>query len=81
MQEVEIYNELTKIFRDIFGDDSIDLKPETSAVDIDEWDSLNHINILVAVQEKFGIRFQASELESLFNVGSLVSLIKIRHQS
>lgn len=76
MQEVEIYKELTKIFHDIFDDNSILLSPETSAVDIAEWDSLNHINLIVAVQARFGIKFRTSELESTFNVDGLVKMIE-----
>ena len=76
MQTAEIYTKLTDIFRDIFDDDSITLTPETTAADIAEWDSFNHINLIVATEARFKIKFQTAEIESLKNVGHFVSLIE-----
>jgi acyl carrier protein len=76
MNEAEIYSKLTEIFRDIFDDDTITLSPETTAVDIPEWDSVNHINLTVAAENAFGIEFRSTELEELRNVGDLVATIK-----
>jgi acyl carrier protein len=76
MNEAEIYSKLTVIFRDIFDDDTITLSPETTAVDIPEWDSVNHINLTVAAESAFGIEFRSTELEELRNVGDLVATIK-----
>jgi acyl carrier protein len=76
MQESEIYSRLTDIFRDIFDDDSIVIKPETTAADIEDWDSFNHINLIVATEAKFGIKFQTAEIESMKNVGHFVALIE-----
>jgi acyl carrier protein len=76
MQEAEIYSRLTEIFRDIFDDDSIVIKAETTAADIEEWDSFNHINLIVATEAKFGIKFQTAEIESMKNVGHFVALIE-----
>ncbi len=76
MNNAEILNQLTKIFRQIFDDDSIVLTSETTAEDIGEWDSFNHINIIVAVEAHFGVKFQTAETEELKNVGHLVELIK-----
>jgi len=73
--ENQVLAELTNIFHEIFGDDSITLTPETTAEDIDRWDSFNHINILVASEMRFGIKFQTAEVEGLRNVGHLVELI------
>lgn len=75
MTENQVLAELTNIFHEIFGDDSITLTPETTAEDIDRWDSFNHINILVASEMRFGIKFQTAEVEGLRNVGHLVELI------
>lgn len=74
--EAQIYTQLTTIFHDLFDDDSIVLTPETTAADIEEWDSFNHINLIVAVEAKFGIKFKTAELEGLHNVGHLVQLIQ-----
>jgi acyl carrier protein len=75
MNSSQILEQLTEIFRQIFDNDSIVLTPETTAQDIAEWDSFNHINIIVAVEERFGIKFQTAETEELKNVGHLVELI------
>ena len=76
MQESEIYQRLTKIFHNVLDDDSIVLTPELTANDVQEWDSFNHINLIVAIEQAFKIKFQTAELESMKNVGHLVSLIE-----
>jgi acyl carrier protein len=76
MQESEIYQRLTKIFHNVLDDDSIVLTPELTAADVKEWDSFNHINLIVAIEQAFKIRFQTAELESMKTVGHLVALIE-----
>lgn len=71
-----IYHGLNEIFRDIFGDEAISLDPRTTAGDIAEWDSFNHINIIVAVESRFGIKFGTAEVEALKNVGDMAALIE-----
>lgn len=78
MQDAAIYEKLTGIFRDVFDDESIVLSPEMTADDVAEWDSANHINIVVATEEAFGIRFKSAEIEELKNVGDFVALVKGR---
>jgi acyl carrier protein len=78
MQEQEIYTRLTSIFRDTFDDDSIVLSHNTTAHDIKGWDSANHINLIVAVEQEFHIKFKTAELESLKDVGEMVHLIQIK---
>jgi acyl carrier protein len=75
MAEQEIYETLTTIFRDVFLRDDLVLSPELSARDIAGWDSFKHIEIIIAVQEHYGITFRTRELDSLNNVGDLVRLI------
>jgi acyl carrier protein len=75
MQTADIYARLTTIFHDLFDDDSIVLSPELTAADVPEWDSFNHINLIVAVETSFKIKFQTAELEQLHTVGHLASLI------
>ncbi|MEO9189301.1 MAG: acyl carrier protein [Acetobacteraceae bacterium] len=70
------YAGLNEIFRDLFGDEAISLTPDTTATDIAEWDSFNHINIVVAVESRFGIKFNTVEVEGLKNVGDMVALIE-----
>jgi acyl carrier protein len=75
MQKPEIYNQLNKVFQDLFDDDSIVVTPQTSAEDIEAWDSLAHINLIVAIEAKFKIKFKTVEIESLRNVGHLADVI------
>lgn len=75
MQPAEIYSRLTPIFHDLFDDESLVLTPGLTAGDVPEWDSFNHINLIVAVESAFHIKFQTAELESLQTVGHLANLI------
>lgn len=75
MDEGEIYAALRDIFADIFARDDIVLNASTSAKDVAGWDSFRHIEILVAVEERFGIRFRTRDLDRLRNAGDLVRLI------
>ncbi len=74
MQQEDIYAQLTAIFRDLFDDDSIVLRPSLTAADVPEWDSFNHINLIVATESRFAIKFQTAELESMQTVGHLADL-------
>lgn len=71
----EIYERLNEIFRDFFDDDEIELTPETTADDIDDWDSLNHITLMSAVEEEFGIRFTMGQVSGMKNVGEMAEII------
>lgn len=75
MPEPEIYETLTTIFRDVFLRDDLVLTAELSAKDVADWDSFKQIEIIIAVQEQFGINFRTRELDSLNDVGDLVRLI------
>ena len=78
MQPDAIYARLTEIFRDVFDDEEIVLRPDTTAKDIPEWDSLSHVRLVLTVQQKFGIKFSAAQTSNLKNVGEFVSLIATR---
>jgi acyl carrier protein len=78
MTEQEVLQELSAVFRDVFDDETITLRPETTADDIDGWDSQAHVTLVVATEMRFGIRFRTAELESLRNVGDFVRLIQSR---
>ena len=78
MDQSAIMSELTDVFRKVLDDPAITLTPETTAEDIPEWDSMNHIFIVVEVERRFGIKFQAAEMEELKNVGELAQLIESR---
>ena len=78
MQAEEIYGQLTSMFHDLFDDDTLVLTPTLTAADVPDWDSFNHINLIVAVESYFRIKFQTAELESMQTVGSLVDLIQMK---
>ena len=78
MDSAEIYRQLTELFRELFADDSIALTAETTANDIEGWDSFNHISVIVAVETRFGVKMTTSEIEHLANVGTLVAAIEIK---
>ena len=75
MEKEEIYERLNSVFRDVFDDESIVVKPETTSNDIEDWDSLEHINLVVAVEQEFGIKFNMKEVTSMKNVGEMVEII------
>lgn len=77
MEEPEIYSRLVDIFRDVFDED-IHLTSDLSAGDVDGWDSLTHIRLLLTVEKAFKVKFSTSEIGKLQNVGDLVALIKAR---
>jgi acyl carrier protein len=78
MDEAQIYERLAEIFQDVFDEDSIKVTPELAAKDVDGWDSLNHIRLLLAIERTFKIKFTTSEIGKLENVGDLVHLIKAK---
>ncbi len=78
MQLEDIYSQLTPIFHDLFDDPSLVLTPSLTAASVPDWDSFNHINLIVAVEQRFGIKFQTAELESMHTVGHLANLIETR---
>lgn len=74
----EIYSRLNEVFRDVFDDDSIEVNAETTADDIEDWDSLNHITLIDAVESEFGVRFTMGEVSGMKNVGEMAEIIKVR---
>lgn len=78
MEEQLIYARLKQIFQDVFDADSLDLSPETTAKDVDGWDSLSHIRLILTVEKAFKFKFSTSEIGKLEDVGDLVALIKRR---
>ena len=74
----EIYQRLNEVFRDVFDDDSIEVNEDTTAADIEDWDSLNHITLIDAVESEFGVRFTMGEVSGMKNVGEMAQIIKER---
>lgn len=75
MKREEVFAELTKIFRNNFDDDSIELSDETSSADIEGWDSMEQVNLLVIIQEKFNIQFNIEQINTMRNVGEMANYI------
>ena len=75
MTDSEIYLALNEVFRDVFDDDTISVSAETTAADVEGWDSQAHISLIVAAEMRFGVRFRTGELEKLHNLGELVQTI------
>jgi len=75
MTREEIYGKLNEVFQDVFDDEDITVNDSTVASDVDGWDSLEHINLIVAVERCFGIKFTMGETTGLKNVGEMVDKI------
>lgn len=76
MERKEIFNKLSEIFIDVLDLDEVELTDETSANDIEEWDSLSHIQLIVAIEKAFGIKFTSLEIMKWKNVGEMVSTME-----
>jgi len=74
MTREEIFEGLNEVFSDVF-DEEITVTDATTAEDIEDWDSLEHINLIVAVETKFGIKFNIGEVNKMKNVGEMVDII------
>ena len=75
---MEVKEKLQEIFRDVFDDESIVLTENTTSKDIEDWDSFAQMNLIVAMEMEFKIKFNVKEINSLKNVGEMISLIQSR---
>jgi acyl carrier protein len=71
----DVYARITAIFRDILDDDSIILREDRTADDLDNWDSLTHVDLILAIEKEFKIRFTTGEISGLRSVGQLAALV------
>ena len=69
------FDELTEVFRQTFDDTELTLTRETTAADIEGWDSLTHVTLILAVEKRFGIKLKSSQVASLKSVGDLADII------
>ena len=76
MDKNEIFEAVQQIFRDNFDDEELVITRETCADDIEDWDSLEQINLLVAIEKKFSIKFKLEDVKNLPNVGAMLDLVK-----
>jgi acyl carrier protein len=75
METNEIVARLTPIFRDVFDDDALVVSEEMTAADVPTWDSLSNINMIIAVEKAFSVKFSIKDVRALKNVGELLALI------
>ncbi len=78
MNREQVKAKLTEVFRDVFDDDEIVLTDATSAKDIEDWDSLEHINLIAAVEKAFRMRFTMREVSGMKNVGEMLDILMER---
>jgi acyl carrier protein len=71
----DLYATLTVILREVFEDEELVARPDLTADDVADWDSLSHLRLIMTVQKRFGIKFSAGEIGKLTNVGDLARLI------
>lgn len=78
MEEQEILSQVVAIFKEELDNEEIELTMESTAKDIEDWDSLSHIHLMVAIEKHFKIRFTSTEISSFKNVGEMVETVKKR---
>jgi acyl carrier protein len=74
----ETLDKVTAVFRNVFDDDSLVITPQTTAADIDGWDSVMHVSLTLHIEKTFGIRFTSTQIASMNNVGDMVAIIEVR---
>ena len=73
---MEIIEELQEIFRERFDEDELVISRDTTAEDIEDWDSLTHMQLIVEIEKKYGIKFTTAEIKKAANVGEFIDIIK-----
>ena len=80
MSREEIYEQLNEVFRDVFDDDTIEVNDQTTSRDIEDWDSLEHINLIAAIETQFGMKFTMGQVVTMKKVGEMVDIISSQIQ-
>lgn len=75
MSREEVFEKLNNVFQDVFDDETIEVSSATTADDIEDWDSLEHINLMAAVEKEFGIKFSMGQIVTMKNVGEMADII------
>lgn len=75
MTRENVFVKLNEVFQDVFDDSSITVNETTTSNDIEDWDSLEHINLIAAVEQEFGVKFNMGQVVTMKNVGEMADLI------
>lgn len=75
MTREAVYETLNEVFRDVFDDENIVVNDDTTSDDIEDWDSLEHINLIAAIEQEFGMKFNMGQVVTMKNVGEMVDII------
>lgn len=75
MTREEVFERLNKVFQEVFDDETIEVNDDTTSEDIDDWDSFEHINLIVAVEEEFSIKIPMGKIVTMKNVGEMADII------
>lgn len=75
MTREEVFERLNKVFQEVFDDETIEVDDDTTSEDIDDWDSFEHINLIVAVEEEFSIKIPMGKVVTMKNVGEMADII------
>lgn len=75
MERNEVFERVTKVFRDVFDDEELVISDETTAADIEDWDSLTHITLISEIEDEFGYKFGMKDVLGLKNVGEMIDLL------
>ena len=75
MEKDLIFERVNKVFQTVFDDETISVNENTTSNDIEDWDSLEHISLIVAIEQEFNIKFSMSEVSNMKNVGEMVNII------
>ena len=78
MDAREVFSRLNRVSQDVFDDDTLHVTPSTTADDIEDWDSLEHITLISAVEREFRMKFKMGEISSMRNVGEMARIVAER---
>lgn len=76
MSREEVFEKVQEIFRDVFDDEELIISDKTNSDEIEDWDSLEHISLIVSMEKEFSMKFDIKEVNKLENVGEMIDLIK-----
>ena len=76
MNKKDFFNKVQDVFIDVFDDENLEINHSTNSEDIEEWDSLNHIQLVLSIEKSFSVRFKTGEIQSLKDVGEMIDLLE-----